>query len=163
MRYRAENKGISSIPTALARTGWGSRGRRFKSCRPDFWESLGNKAYRYLPTVGRALPPEPKAGVAWYGRLTSPKNELQPVHPLDLAASRKAPVLGLYGGADRGIPASDVEKMQAALEQAGGTSEIVLYPDTPHAFFADYRASYRDDRAQDGWKRLLEWLKNHGV
>ncbi len=107
--------------------------------------------------------PELKAGVAWYGRLTSPKNELQPAHPLDLAASLKAPVLGLYGGADSGIPNSDVEKMQAALKQAGGGSNLVLYPDTPHAFFADYRPSYREEQARDGWKRLLAWLKNHGV
>jgi carboxymethylenebutenolidase len=71
--------------------------------------------------------------------------------------------LGLYGGADQGIPNSDVEKMQAALKQAGGGSIIVLYPDTPHAFFSDYRPSYREEQARDGWKRLLAWLKNHGV
>jgi carboxymethylenebutenolidase len=107
--------------------------------------------------------PELKAGVAWYGRLTNPKSELQPAHPLDLAASLKAPVLGLYGGADQGIPNSDVEKMQAALKQAGGTSEIVLYPDTPHAFFADYRPSYREEQARDGWKKLLAWFEKQGV
>jgi len=72
-------------------------------------------------------------------------------------------VLGLSGGADRGIPARYVEKMQAALQQADDTSEIVLYPDASHAFFADYRPSYREEQAQDGWKRLLAWLKNHGV
>lgn len=72
-------------------------------------------------------------------------------------------MLGLYGGADQGIPNSDVEKMQVALKQAGGTSEIVLYPDTPHAFFANYRPSYREEQAHDGWKRLLDWFKNHGV
>jgi carboxymethylenebutenolidase len=107
--------------------------------------------------------PALKAGVAWYGRLTSPKNELQPAHPLDVAAGLKAPVLGLYGGSDQSIPNSDVEKMQSALKQAGGTSNLVLYPDTPHAFFADYRPSYREEQARDGWKRLLAWLKDHGV
>lgn len=107
--------------------------------------------------------PDLKAGVAWYGRLTSPKTELQPAHPLDVAARLKAPVLGLYGGADAGIPNETVEQMQAALKEAGSKSEIVLYPDTPHAFFADYRPSYRREQAEDGWKRLLDWFKKHVV
>jgi len=107
--------------------------------------------------------PDLKAGVAWYGRLTSPKTELQPAHPLDVAARLKAPVLGLYGGADSGIPNETVEQMQAALKEAGSKSEIVLYPDTPHAFFADYRPSYRREQAEDGWKRLLDWFKKHVV
>lgn len=107
--------------------------------------------------------PDLKAGVAWYGRLASPKNELQPAHPLDVAASLKAPVLGLYGGADSGIPNETVAQMQAALKDCGGKSEIVLYPDTPHAFFADYRPSYRKGQADDGWKRLLDWFKKHGL
>jgi carboxymethylenebutenolidase len=107
--------------------------------------------------------PDLKAGVAWYGRLTSPKTELQPAHPLDVAARLKAPVLGLYGGADAGIPNETVEQMQAALTEAGSKSEIVLYPDTPHAFFADYRPSYRREQAEDGWKRLLDWFKKHVV
>ena len=107
--------------------------------------------------------PALKAGVAWYGRLTSPKTDLQPAHPIDVAGSLKAPVLGLYGGADSGIPQDTVAKMQAALEDSGCKSEIVVYPDTPHAFFADYRPSYRKEQAEDGWKRLLEWLKKHGI
>jgi carboxymethylenebutenolidase len=107
--------------------------------------------------------PNLKAGVAWYGRLTSPKTDLQITHPIDVAGSLKAPVLGLYGGADSGIPQETVEKMQAALEQAGSESRIVVYPETPHAFFADYRPSYRKEQAEDGWKRLLEWLKKHGI
>jgi len=104
-----------------------------------------------------------KAGVAWYGRLVSPADDLHPKHPLDLAASLKAPVLGLYGGADSGIPNDTVEKMQAALKEAKQPSEIVLYPDTPHGFHADYRPSYRAKEAADGWKRLIEWFKKHGV
>lgn len=107
--------------------------------------------------------PDLKAGVAWYGRLKSPKTELQPAHPLDVAARLKAPVLGLYGGADSGIPNETVEQMQAALKEAGSKSEIVLYPDTPHAFFADYRPSYRREQSEDGWKRLLDWFKKHVV
>jgi len=106
-----------------------------------------------------------KAGVAWYGRLVNPAqpNELQPKYPIDLVASLNAPILGLYGAADQGIPVASVEKMQAAIKDSGKPSEIVLYPDTPHAFFADYRASYRKDKAEDGWKKMLEWFKKNGV
>ncbi|MEW6732540.1 MAG: dienelactone hydrolase family protein [Acidobacteriota bacterium] len=107
--------------------------------------------------------PKLKAGVAWYGRLVGQSSELNPKHPLDLASSLKAPVLGLYGGADQGIPTETVEQMRKALKEAGGTSEIVLYPDTPHGFHADYRPSYRKEQAEDGWKRLLEWFKKNGV
>jgi carboxymethylenebutenolidase len=107
--------------------------------------------------------PDLKAGVAWYGRLTSPKSELQPVHPLDIAASLKAPVLGLYGGADQGIPNDLVAKMQENLKEAKQPSEIVLYPDTPHGFYADYRPSYRKEQAEDGWRKLLAWFQKHGA
>jgi carboxymethylenebutenolidase len=90
-------------------------------------------------------------------------DDLHPKHPLELAAELKAPVLGIYGGADTGIPNDTVEKMQKALKDAGKPSEIVLYPDTPHGFHADYRPSYRKDKAEDGWKRMAEWFKKHGV
>jgi carboxymethylenebutenolidase len=104
-----------------------------------------------------------KAGVAWYGRLVGPPNNLQPKHPVDLAASMNAPVLGLYGEADTGIPVATVERMRAGLKDAGKTAEIIVYPDTPHAFFADYRPSYRKDKAEDGWKRMLDWFKKYGA
>lgn len=104
-----------------------------------------------------------KAGVAWYGRLAGQPTDLQPRHPLDLAASLKAPVLGLYGGADHGIPPESVEQMRSALKAAGRPSRIIVYPDTPHGFFADYRPSYRAEPARDGWKRLLAWFTQHGV
>lgn len=104
-----------------------------------------------------------KAGVAWYGRLVGDKDELHPKHPTDLVESLKAPVLGLYGGADMGIPVATVDAMKAALKKANKPSEIVLYPDTPHGFYADYRPTYRKDQADDGWKRLLEWFKKNGV
>jgi carboxymethylenebutenolidase len=107
--------------------------------------------------------PKLKAGVAWYGRLVGQTSDLTPKYPLDVVGSLKAPVLGLYGGADQGIPTDTVEKMQAALKAAGSPSQIILYPDTPHGFFADYRPSYRKERAEDGWKRLLEWFKKYGV
>jgi carboxymethylenebutenolidase len=104
-----------------------------------------------------------KAGVAWYGRLTGDADELHPKHPIDLAGSIKCPVLGLYGAADQGIPVESIERMRTALENAGKTTQIIIYPDTPHAFFADYRPSYRKDKAEDGWKRMLAWFKQYGV
>jgi carboxymethylenebutenolidase len=107
--------------------------------------------------------PNLKAGVAWYGRLVGQADELHPKHPVDVAASIKAPILGLYGAADNGIPVATVEKMSTAMKDAGKTAEIIVYPDTPHAFFADYRPSYRKDQAEDGWKRMLEWFKTNGV
>jgi carboxymethylenebutenolidase len=104
-----------------------------------------------------------KACVAWYGRLVGSPSELQPKHPVDVAGSLNAPVLGLYGGNDQGIPLDTVERMQASLKAANSPSHIVVYPDTPHAFFADYRPSYRKQQAEDGWNRLREWFKQHGV
>lgn len=107
--------------------------------------------------------PNLKAGVAWYGRLVGQADELHPKHPLELVSDLKAPVLGLYGGADMGIPNDTVESMQKALKEANKPSEIVLYPDTPHGFHADYRPSYRKEHAENGWKRLQEWFKKNGA
>ncbi|SIO26368.1 carboxymethylenebutenolidase [Singulisphaera sp. GP187] len=107
--------------------------------------------------------PHLKAGVAWYGRIVSPPDELHPKNPIDLAGALKAPVLGLYGGADQGIPVETIDRMRAALKEANKTAEIIVYPDTPHGFNADYRPTYRKDKAEDGWKRMLAWFKQHGV
>ncbi|MBI3798889.1 MAG: dienelactone hydrolase family protein [Deltaproteobacteria bacterium] len=107
--------------------------------------------------------PRLKAGVAWYGRLVGQATDLTPKYPLDLVSALKAPVLGLYGGADSSIPPESVEQMRTALQAAGNPSQIVLYPDTPHGFNADYRPSYRQEQAQDGWKRLQEWFKKYGA
>ncbi len=104
-----------------------------------------------------------KAGVAWYGRLVGSTSDLQPKNPIDLVPSLKTPVLGLYGGKDQGIPLETVEQMRKALKDANNPSEILVYPDAPHGFFADYRASYRKEAAEDGWKRLLTWFKKHGA
>jgi carboxymethylenebutenolidase len=104
-----------------------------------------------------------KAGVAWYGRLKSTVSETQPKHPLDVAAQLHAPVLGLYGGKDQGIPLADVDAMRAALKAANEPSDIVVYPDAQHGFHADYRKSYDARAAQDGWKRMLEWFQRNGV
>ena len=107
--------------------------------------------------------PELKAGVAWYGRIVGKADDLHPKHPIDLAASLKAPVLGLYGGADDGIPNDTVEQMKKAVKEAKQPSEIVLYPDTHHGFHADYRPTFRQKEAEDGWQKLQEWFKKHGV
>jgi len=109
--------------------------------------------------------PKVKAGVAWYGRLVAPsKAPLQPAYPADLAPALKVPVLGLYGGQDASIPMDHVEQMRGALKAASNTvSNIHVYPEAPHAFYADYRPSYRKDQAEDAWKRLQAWFKKHGV
>jgi carboxymethylenebutenolidase len=107
--------------------------------------------------------PRLKAGVAWYGGLVRPVTPMTPKHPIDIAASLKVPVLGLYGAADTGIPNDTVAQMREALKKANSSSEITLYHDTPHAFHADYRPSYRPGEANDGWKRLLLWFRKHGV
>ena len=104
-----------------------------------------------------------KAGVAWYGRLQGVAGENQPKHPIDLVKELKAPVLGLYGGKDQGIPLSDVEDMKNDLKSAQSKSDIVIYAEAPHGFNADYRQSYRKDAAEDGWKRMLEWFAKNGV
>ena len=107
-----------------------------------------------------------KAGVAWYGRLVGAPSALQPRHPVDVAAQLHGPVLGLYGGADTGIPVDTIDRMKAALgsgSAAARRSEFVVYPDAPHAFHADYRPSYREAAARDGWKRCLAWFKANGV
>ena len=104
-----------------------------------------------------------KAGVAWYGRLVGKPSEMQPQHPIDVVGALKAPVLGLYGGNDPAIPLETIEQMKQALKAAGNSSEIIVYPDTPHGFHADYRPSYRKEQAQDGWKRLQAWFRQHGV
>ena len=107
--------------------------------------------------------PDLRAGVAWYGPVAKPATELQPRHPVDVAKELKAPVLGLYAGEDAGIPNDTVGRMQQALEAARQPSEIVVYPGMPHAFHADYRPSYRKDAADDGWRRMLDWFRRHGV
>ncbi|MDQ6628087.1 MAG: dienelactone hydrolase family protein [Pseudomonadota bacterium] len=107
-----------------------------------------------------------KAGVAWYGRLNGVKTERQSSYPIDEAGALQAPVLGLYGGADTGIPLEGVEQMKTALaagSAAARRSEIVVYPSANHAFFADYRPNYDKAAAEDGWRRCLDWLRAHGV
>ena len=111
-----------------------------------------------------------KAGVAWYGRLVGASTPVTPSHPLQGAAAMQAPVLGLYGGADTGIPVSTVDQMKQALAEAAAkgnraaaASTFVVYPDAPHAFHADYRPSFRKEPAEDGFKRALDWFRTHGL
>jgi len=106
--------------------------------------------------------PQLKAGVAWYGILR-PVSDVAKIDPLEIVKDLKAPVLGLYGGADPGIPLPKIEEMKAKLKAAKKPSEIVIYPNTPHGFNADYRASYREKEAKDGWKKMLAWFKKYGV
>nr|WP_154325470.1 dienelactone hydrolase family protein [Pantoea sp. 201603H] len=107
--------------------------------------------------------PQLKAAVAWYGRLVGEKTMKQPKHPVDVTMDLNAPVLGLYGGLDTGIPQESVELMRQALRAANAKSEIIVYPEAGHAFNADYRPDYHEESAKDGWSRMLAWFKQNGV
>ena len=110
--------------------------------------------------------PALKAAVAWYGKLVGPLSAMTPRHPSELAGQLKAPVLGLYGGLDAGIPLETVAAMEKSLQQgsaAAKASQIHLYDNAPHAFHADYRTSYRKEEAADGWQRMLAWFRKNGV
>jgi carboxymethylenebutenolidase len=107
-----------------------------------------------------------KAGVAWYGRLEGAPNPLSPTNPIDVFGNISGPVLGLYGGADTGIPQASIDKMKLALaagSMAAKKSEFVVYEGAPHAFHADYRPSYRKEPAEDGFKRALAWFNANGI
>lgn len=106
--------------------------------------------------------PQLKAAVAWYGKLTSEKSINSPKHPVDITTDLNAPVLGLYGGEDTGIPLESVETMRQALRAANASAEIVVYPEAGHAFNADYRPSYHPESAHDGWQRMLAWFAQYG-
>jgi carboxymethylenebutenolidase len=110
-----------------------------------------------------AYNPAVKAGVAWYGRLVGEKTDLTPKYPVDIAAALKTPILGLYGAKDGGIPQESIDKMKEALATGASKSEFMVYPNSGHAFNADYRASYVEADAKDGWNRCLAWFKAHGV
>ena len=107
--------------------------------------------------------PKVKAGVAWYGRLVGDTSPNNPKQPIDFASMLTVPVLGLYGGKDTGIPQTSIEHMKAELAKGHSGSTFVVYPDAGHAFNADYRPSYVEADARDGWKRALEWFRSHGV
>lgn len=104
-----------------------------------------------------------KAGAAWYGQILGQVNEYRTRTALETAALLKAPVLGLYGGKDAGIPLDQVETMRKALKAVHDPSEIIVYPDAPHGFNADYRPSYREADAKDAWQRMLAWFRKYGA
>ena len=104
-----------------------------------------------------------KAGAAWYGQLIGLRNEFRTRVALDVAPELKAPVIGFYGGEDHGIPLDVVERMRAALREAGKDSEIIVYPQAGHGFFADYRPGYDESASHDAWARQLDWFRKHGV
>jgi carboxymethylenebutenolidase len=106
-----------------------------------------------------------RAGVAFYGPLVDPAGQkaIWPMSPMELAPQMKAPVLGLYGQADQGIPVTQVEAMRAALQGAGKTAALKIYPDAPHGFHADYRPSYRQEAAEDAWRQMTAWFKQYQV
>ena len=107
--------------------------------------------------------PTLRAAVAFYGPVNTPDTPIQPRNPLDAAAELKCPLLGLYGGQDTGIALADVRLAQDKARAAGKTVEIVVYPDAPHGFHADYRPSYRKNDAEAAWTRAIGWLHAHGV
>ena len=110
--------------------------------------------------------PAIKAGVAWYGQMIGAPTALKPTNPIDQVGKLNAPVLGLYGAEDQGIPLAAVDQMKAALASGNASakaSQFVVYPGAPHAFHADYRPSYKRDAAENGWKRCVAWFKANGV
>lgn len=107
--------------------------------------------------------PSVKAGVAWYGQLVGTRSDLNPKSAVDLAPDLKVPVLGLYGGKDTGISLDNIATMKAALAQGNSGSEFVVFPNSGHAFHADYRPSYVEADAKEGWQKCLAWFQAHGV
>ncbi len=107
--------------------------------------------------------PQLKAAVAWYGRLVGEANAMMPTYPIDIAPSLKVPVLGLYGLKDTGITQDSIARMKEALARAGNKSVFVVYPNSGHAFHADYRPSYVEADAKDGFARAIAWFRDHGV
>ena len=107
--------------------------------------------------------PKLKAAVAWYGPLGYPADARHPKNPPDLVGALEVPVLGLYGAEDHGIPNSQVQAFAVALHNAHKQCQFVVYPGAGHGFAADYRPSYNEAAAKDGWRRMLAWFKSHGV
>jgi carboxymethylenebutenolidase len=105
---------------------------------------------------------EVKASVPWYGQLRPEKTPgVRTAGPFDIVGKIESPVLGLYGEADLGIPVADVKEFEASLKAAGKTAEFIIYPGAPHAFYADYRPSYRAEAAKDAWVQCIAWFNKY--
>ncbi len=157
---------VSKVPDSQvmadldAAVAWGARSSQGNS------ERIGITGFCWggrITWLYSAHNPRVKAGVAWYGRLVGDSTPLTPKHAIDIAPTLTVPILGLYGGEDSGIPVSSVLLMQEALTKGKSGSDILVYPATPHAFHADYRASYRREEAENGWMRLQAWFKKNGL
>jgi carboxymethylenebutenolidase len=142
----------ATVAWAKAQGGDGSRLGIIGFCR-------GGRTVWLYSTHNPAL----KAGVSFYGSLMDPPNAFMPKNAFDLAGDVKAPVLGLYGAEDQGISPEQVRQMESRLKDAGKTAEFRIYPGAPHGFFADYRESYRQEAAEDAWRRATAWFKKYGV
>jgi carboxymethylenebutenolidase len=118
----------------------------------------GRQAWLYAEQT-----PSLKAAAAWYGPLTTAQLPFQPHNPIDQVANLKVPTLGLYGAKDKNIKVDDVEALRTALATSGSGSQIIVYPDAGHGFHADYRPTYNQKDAEDGWVKMLAWFKAHGV
>ena len=140
-----------------------STGRSRRAATPTgsaSWASAAAGATVWLYSTHN---PDLKAGVAFYGTLADPKNDVWPKNSISLAAEVKEPVLGLYGAEDTGIKVDQVKDMEAALKAAGKTAEFHIYPGAPHGFHADYRPSYREEAAEDAWNKMIAWFKKYSV
>lgn len=85
----------------------------------------------------------------------------RPVSPIDLVKDMGCPLLGLFGEEDPNPSPEHAERLRAALDEHGKTYEFRMYPDAGHAFFADYRDSYRPVAAQDMWHRVLVFYEKY--
>jgi len=139
-----------------------ARAKKHPSARPDRVGMTGFCRGGMFTLLYAARSRELRAAVSWYGQLRPVLTPgVRTEGPLDVAARIEAPVLGLYGGEDLGIPVADVRAMEAAMKAAGRTAEFVIYPGAPHAFFADYRPSYRAEAAGDAWGRCIAWFNRY--
>lgn len=157
---------VSKVPDAQVMSDLDATAAWVKESGEGNMEQLGITGFCWggrIVWLYAAHNPTLKAGVAWYGRLVGTPSDLQPRHPIDVVSTLKAPVLGLYGGEDKSIPPDTIERMERELKNADSSSHIVVYPNTPHGFNADYRPSYRKEQADDGWKRLQDWFTRYGV